>query len=117
MQSCRPLHVLFPLFCPAAAAPLQPLCVQCVCQCGLFTVLLCRLTGATLSQLDCNAGFEHRPELLAQKEAFTSVEKLSARRDPEGQLVRNSCYTALCINVDYSGCCCADRMEPQKTCW
>lgn len=68
--------------------------------------------------LTVNPILRHRPGLLSQKETFTAEEKLSASLDPEGQLVRNSrCYTALCTNVDYSGCCYADRVEPQKTCW
>lgn len=58
LRSRRPVHVLFPLFRPVAAAPLQHICAQCVYQCGLFSVLLCRLTGATLRQLNCNPDCE-----------------------------------------------------------
>lgn len=49
-------------------------------------------------------------QLQAQKEPFT------ASLHAEGPL-SSRCYTALCTNVDYSGCCYADCVEPQELCW
>lgn len=95
LKSCYFLHALFSFLCPEVA--LQRICAQCVYQCGLFTVLLCRLTGATLRQFHCNPNSEAWT-------AFTERNLYSsALLHPEGQLVLSSrCYTALCTNVDYS---------------
>lgn len=111
LKSCYFLHVLFSFLCPAVA--LQRICAQCVYQCGLFTVLLCRLTGATLRQFHCNPNSEAKAWTAFTERNLYS----SALLHPEGQLVLSSrCYTALCTNVDYSGDCYEDRVEPQKTC-